>query len=33
MGFTLIYGMFRGGIIVPVLGAVGISWLILALAG
>ncbi len=33
MGFTLIYGLFRGGIIVPVLGAVGISWLMLALMG
>lgn len=33
MGFTLIYGLFRGGIIVPVLGAVGISWLMLALLG
>lgn len=33
MGFTLIYGIFRGGIIVPVLGAVGVTWLMLALAG
>ena len=33
MGFTLVYGLFRGGIIVPVLGAVGTAWLMLALMG
>jgi len=31
MGFTLIYGLFRGGIIVPVLGSVAVSWIILSL--
>jgi len=31
MGFTLIYGLFRGGIIVPVLGSVAVSWVILSL--
>lgn len=30
MGFTLIYGFFRGGIIVPVLGAVGVAYLALS---
>ena len=29
MGFTLVYGLFRGGIIVPVLGAVGVTWAVL----
>jgi branched-subunit amino acid transport protein len=33
MGFTLVYGLFRGGIIVPVLGAVGVAWLVLAFFG
>lgn len=33
MGFALVYGLFRGGIIVPVLGAVGAAWLALALFG
>jgi branched-subunit amino acid transport protein len=33
MGFTLVYGLFRGGIIVPVLGAVGVAWLVLAFLG
>ena len=33
MGFTLVYGYFRGGIIVPVLGAVGVAWLVLVGAG
>lgn len=33
MGFTLIYGFFRGGIIVPVLGSVGVTWLVLATLG
>lgn len=33
MGFALIYGLFRGGIIVPVLGAVGVTWLMLVLTG
>ncbi len=27
MGFTMIYGLFKGGIIVPVLGAVGVAYL------
>ncbi len=31
MGFTLIYGLFRGGIIVPVLGSVAVAWLALSL--
>jgi len=31
MGFTLIYGLFRGGIIVPVLGSVAVSWIILSI--
>lgn len=31
MCFTLVYGLFRGGIIVPVLGAVAVSWLMLSL--
>lgn len=31
MGFALVYGLYRGGIIVPVLGAVGIAYLILNL--
>ncbi len=31
MGFTLMYGLFRGGIIVPVLGAVGVSYLVMSL--
>ncbi|MBU0969046.1 MAG: AzlD domain-containing protein [Proteobacteria bacterium] len=30
MGFTAVYGFFRGGIIVPVLGSVGIAYLTLA---
>ncbi|MCG8566309.1 MAG: AzlD domain-containing protein [Desulfobacterales bacterium] len=29
MGFTLVYGLFRGGIIIPVLGSVLIAWLML----
>ena len=29
MGFTLVYGLFRGGIIVPVLGSVGVACLVL----
>ncbi len=29
MGFALIYGWFRGGIIIPVLGAVGVTCLVL----
>ncbi|MEX1299064.1 MAG: AzlD domain-containing protein [Desulfotignum sp.] len=33
MGFTLVYGLLRGGIIVPVLGAVGVAWLVLAFVG
>ncbi len=33
MGFTLVFGLFRGGIIVPVLGAVGVTWLMLAFCG
>ena len=31
MGFTLVYGLFRGGIIVPVLGSVAVSWIILSI--
>ncbi len=27
MGFTLVYGLFRGGIIVPVLGSVAVTWM------
>ena len=30
IGFTAVYGIFRGGIIVPVLGSVGIAYLVLA---
>lgn len=30
MGFTLVYGLFRGGIIVPVLGSVAVAWLALS---
>ncbi len=29
MTFTLVYGFFRGGIIVPVLGSVGVTYLFL----
>ena len=29
LGFTAIYGFFRGGIIVPVLGSVGVTYLVL----
>ncbi|HCY87240.1 MAG TPA: AzlD domain-containing protein [Desulfobacteraceae bacterium] len=29
MGFTLVYGLFRGGIIVPVLGSVGVAYLVM----
>ncbi len=29
LGFTAIYSFFRGGIIVPVLGSVGVTYLIL----
>ncbi|MDD9301641.1 MAG: AzlD domain-containing protein [Desulfobacter sp.] len=29
MGFTLVYGVFRGGIIIPVLGSVGMTYLVL----
>ena len=29
MGFTLVYGLFRGGIIIPVLGSVAVTYLIL----
>jgi len=28
--FTLLFGLLRGGIIVPVLGSVGIAWLVLS---
>lgn len=31
MGFTLVYGLLRGGIIVPVLGSVAVAWLLLSL--
>jgi branched-subunit amino acid transport protein len=30
MGFALIYGWLKGGIIIPVLGAVAVTWLVLA---
>ena len=30
IGFTAVYGLFRGGIIVPVLGSVGVTYLVLA---
>jgi branched-subunit amino acid transport protein len=30
MGFTALYGLFKGGIIVPVLGSVGVTYLVLA---
>jgi len=30
MGFTLVYGLFKGAIIVPVLGAVFVAWLVLS---
>ncbi len=30
LGFTLIYGLFRGGIIVPVLGSVAVTYLALS---
>ncbi len=33
MGFTLAYGFFRGGIIVPVLGSVGVTYLVMTFAG
>ena len=29
MGFTLVYGLFRGGIIVPVLGSVAVTYCVL----
>ncbi|PID41268.1 MAG: branched-chain amino acid transporter [Proteobacteria bacterium] len=29
--FTLVYGLFRGGIIIPVLGSVAISYLVMTL--
>jgi branched-subunit amino acid transport protein len=28
--FTLLFGLLRGGIIVPVLGSVGVAWLVLS---
>lgn len=31
LGFTLVYGLFRGGIIIPVLGAVAVAYLALSL--
>ena len=33
LGFTLVYGLFRGGIIVPVLGSVGVAYAILSCCG
>jgi branched-subunit amino acid transport protein len=30
IGFTAVYGFFKGGIIVPVLGSVGVAYLALA---
>ncbi len=33
MAFTLAYGFFRGGIIVPVLGSVAVTYLVLTFAG
>ncbi|MEH0018407.1 MAG: AzlD domain-containing protein [Desulfobacter sp.] len=32
MAFTLVYGLFRGGIIIPVLGSVAVAWLVLTMA-
>ncbi len=32
IGFTLVFGLFRGGIIVPVLGSVAIAYLVLAVS-
>lgn len=29
MAFTLVYGLLRGGIIIPVLGSVGVTYLVL----
>ncbi len=29
MGFTLVFGLWKGGIIIPVLGAVGLTYLML----
>ena len=29
MGFTMIYGLWRGGIIIPVLGSVAVTYLVL----
>ncbi|MCG8683285.1 MAG: AzlD domain-containing protein [Desulfobacterales bacterium] len=29
LGFTLVYGLFRGGIIIPVLGSVAVTYLAL----
>lgn len=31
LGFTLVYGLFRGGIIIPVLGSVAVAYLALSL--
>ncbi len=33
MAFTLAYGFFRGGIIVPVLGSVAVTYMVLTFAG
>jgi len=33
LGFTLVYGLVRGGIIVPVLGSVGVTYAILFFCG
>ncbi len=30
IGFTAVYSLFKGGIIVPVLGSVGVTYLVLA---
>ncbi len=33
LGFAALYGLFKGGIIVPVLGSVGVTYLVLAGVG
>lgn len=33
MVFTLVFGLWRGGIIIPVLGSVGVTYLVLFFAG
>ncbi len=33
MGFTLVFGLWKGGIIIPVLGSVAMTYLVLSLSG